>query len=517
MSRSQQQSILVIDDEEPVLHLIRSLLAGQGLACRGVSDPEEALSILAAEAIDLVISDAHLPPPGSLAILESARRSRGGVPVVFTTRHQSITPPVRALVAGAFEVLKKPFELSRLPAVVGRALERQRLVRENESLTDRLALYEIVTAVNASIEEQEILQIGLASVERAFAVDRVRLFGRRPGQKRLTHWNSGAFYADPLAAVEERIVTRVVDEDTALLVPGEAADAALLFGQAHSALAFPLRGRTGIVGAVVVIRKAGPWGFTPQDLATLELLTVNLGAVMERATRTRRAIENRTGVSESDPSMIGDLVMALDAREHEASGHSARVAEYALRLAGELCVPPAALVDLKFGALLHDIGKIGVRDDILLKAGPLTEEERDELERHPGIGHDILRGIHFIRNAAEIVLCHHERFDGSGYPRGLSSSEIPLGARIVGVVDTFEAMTHVRPYRQSLTYTDAVEELTRRSARQFDPSIVDAFLRIPESEWELIQARVAEGHGQDTIGVAQTVASESDRRRAQTG
>lgn len=489
MSLHEEQPILVIDDEEPVLQLIRTLLAPHGLSCRLTTDPREALEILARDPVDLVISDAHMANPGSREILDCAQRSGAGIPVIFTTR-QAIAPVTRALVSGAYEVLKKPFELSRLPGVALRALERQRLVHENEAIRDELALCQIIAAVNASIDEQEVLQRVLTSVERAFDADRARLFSRKPGQKHFTHWHAGALYADPMAAVEQRLVKQVIDRSRPLLIPDDSGSSDLLAGQAHTAMAIPLRGREGVIGAIVVLRRQGPWAFTRRDLSTLELLAANVVAVMESALRTRGAIESSAGLVESDPSMIGTLVAALDAREHEAPGHSLRVAEYALRLAVEMDVPRSETAGLKFGAMLHDIGNIGVSDGILLKAGPLTEEERCEVEMHPTIGYEILCGIRFIRNAAEIELCHQERYDGSGYPNGLSGADIPLGARILAVADTFEAMTHARPYRQALTHADVVEELSRRNARRFDPCVVDAFLRVPESDWEMIRQRV---------------------------
>ncbi len=188
----QEQAILVVDDEEPVLHLIESLLASHGRSCRTASDPAEALNILETETTDLVISDAHLTSPASRELLDRARHLE--IPVVFTIRQQSSAPATQALVGGAYEVLKKPFELSRLPGIVARALQQQRLVRENEALRDQLALYQIITVVNASLDEQDVLKGALSSVESAFDADRARLFIRKPGQKRLTHWRAGALY-----------------------------------------------------------------------------------------------------------------------------------------------------------------------------------------------------------------------------------------------------------------------------------------------------------------------------------
>ena len=177
------------------------------------------------------------------------------------------------------------------------------------------------------------------------------------------------------------------------------------------------------------------------------------------------------------------LINALDARERDTQRHSKRVSEYTLLLARRMGIPSAELVDVERGALLHDIGKIGISDNILLKPAKLTEEEWLEIRKHPEIGYQILKGIDFLKEAARMVLQHQERFDGTGYPQRLSGKEILLGARIFAVVDAFDAMTSDRPYRKALTYQKAREEIIRCSGTQFDPQLVECFLSIPEQIW----------------------------------
>jgi putative nucleotidyltransferase with HDIG domain len=174
------------------------------------------------------------------------------------------------------------------------------------------------------------------------------------------------------------------------------------------------------------------------------------------------------------------LVTALDARDQETKGHSVRVARYMLNIAGALGVPEGSddWVNMQRGALLHDVGKIGVRDSILLKPGKLTAEEWEEMRRHPEIGYNMLKEVRFLAGAAEIVRAHHERWDGKGYPRGLKEGEIPLGSRIFSVVDTFDSMTSDRPYRRALEAQEALNEILRCSGTQFDPRVVEAFLDI---------------------------------------
>lgn len=191
-------------------------------------------------------------------------------------------------------------------------------------------------------------------------------------------------------------------------------------------------------------------------------------------------------VEASYNSTLYALVAALDAREHETSDHSQRVVRYTLAIADRLGVAPSQRPDIARGALLHDIGKIGIPDAILLKPGPLAPGEWDEMRRHPQIGWTILRSIGFLQVPAEIVLSHQERFDGSGYPRGLQGESIPLGARIFAVADALDAMTSNRPYRPACVFAEALGEIQRCGGSQFDPRVVHALLDIGQQGLEAI-------------------------------
>ena len=138
---------------------------------------------------------------------------------------------------------------------------------------------------------------------------------------------------------------------------------------------------------------------------------------------------------------------------------------------------------MAWGALLHDVGKIGITDRVLLKAGPLSDGEWREMRKHPDLGATLVGEIGFLRPARELVRAHHERYDGAGYPRGLAGDAIPLGARIFGVADAFDALTTDRPYRRGLDHTEAARRIAAGRGSQFDPAVVDAFLRIPADAW----------------------------------
>ncbi len=183
------------------------------------------------------------------------------------------------------------------------------------------------------------------------------------------------------------------------------------------------------------------------------------------------------------------LAAALDTRDTETQGHSVRVSEYTVVIARRMGVEEPELTEVRRGALLHDVGKIGIPDAVLRKPGKLTADEWREMKQHPEIGGRILSGIKFLEKSLPIVMAHQERFDGSGYPQGLKGDEIPLGARIFAVVDTLDAMTSDRPYRKALRYEDAREEIVRNSGIQFDPKVVEVFLSIPPEEWKAMHRR----------------------------
>ncbi|MDX1661253.1 MAG: response regulator [Gemmatimonadota bacterium] len=489
-SPQPEPSILVIDDEEPVLKLVRSFLDSKGLACHATTDPREALEIVERRPVDLILTDIHMEGLTGVDVLERARDIDPETIVILMTGKPTVDTAVRSLKADAYDYLTKPFDLEDLHGVVTRALEKQRLRRENAALKDTLTLYQISQAVNASVDEREIVEMVLDSIHDELEADEVALFMLEDGKPEC--WERDRPEEPEVRDGERRVAEAVLDREEAVLLSAGESDGDVKIGSvARSAIGVPLMGHGRVSGAIVALRTDAKRGFHPAHVKTMTILAGNVATVMENARKTRMVIESRAGLMEANTATIGALVSALDAREHETQVHSIRVTEYALRLAREIDYPTSELVNLKFGAMLHDIGKIGISDGILLKPGPLTEAEWSEMRLHPVIGHRILSDIKFLEDAAEIVLHHHERWDGEGYPHGLKGEEIPLGARLFTVVDTFDSMTSDRPYRDALDYDAVVDELKRCTGTQFDPELVDAFLGIPRNEWDGI-AREAE-------------------------
>jgi diguanylate cyclase (GGDEF)-like protein/putative nucleotidyltransferase with HDIG domain len=187
-------------------------------------------------------------------------------------------------------------------------------------------------------------------------------------------------------------------------------------------------------------------------------------------------------------AVVEVLSSALDVRDRMTHRHARRVAHMSVNIARELGLTEDEVVEIEFAAALHDIGKIGVADSILRKSEALDDAEWRDMRRHSELGYQILKGIDFLKNAAEIVYAHHERYDGTGYPRGLAREEIPLGARLFAIVDAFDAMTSRRPYRAATSREAACTEIMANSGTQFDPHLVQMFLTV-------VQRTSAEEHG----------------------
>jgi putative nucleotidyltransferase with HDIG domain len=257
-----------------------------------------------------------------------------------------------------------------------------------------------------------------------------------------------------------------------------------------------------VVGAVTVWRDIEPlnmalWriqvGIGAIIAASAMLLWLILRGVYVRSSKriVEQATALRAALAETErtyDATLAALSSALDVRDTETEGHARRVVRYMELIAAVLGVPADQHPTLRRGALLHDIGKIGVPDHILRKPGALTDHEWTTMKTHPDLGAKIIANIPFLEEVAVIIRAHHERWDGNGYPEGLAGENIPLGARIFAVADSFDAMTSDRPYRRGRQLDAALAEIERCSGTQFDPAVVVAFLAVPLDRIEAIHA-----------------------------
>ena len=336
---------LIVDDEAPLRALLRRLMEAEGFVCDEASSGDEALALLSAQTVPLVLSDFHMPRMDGGTLLREIHAQWPETAVVMITAVSDVDIAVRCLEAGALDYVTKPFAIEEVRARVSQALEKRRLLIENRSYRSQL-------------EERVALQ------------------------------------------------ARKYEE---------------LF------------------------------------LASLQ-----------------------------------SLADALEVKDAYTWGHSTRVSRYAMAIARELGLPPARLEQLELGSRLHDLGKIGVREAVLNKDGPLTGEEYAHVMEHTVIGWRLLAPLlREMPNALAIVRSHHERFDGHGTPDALRGHEIPLESRITAVADSFDAMTSGRVYRSGMSVDDAVAELRRCAGTQFDPVCVAAFERaleqqnFPRPDWSI--------------------------------
>jgi HD-GYP domain-containing protein (c-di-GMP phosphodiesterase class II) len=208
-------------------------------------------------------------------------------------------------------------------------------------------------------------------------------------------------------------------------------------------------------------------------------LVANTAAVaLENATLLRETQGAAIELSLAYDTTLEGWARALELRDKETEGHTRRVADLTVRLASKLGVPADEMVHVRRGSLVHDIGKMGIPDSILLKPGKLTEDEWVIMRRHPQMAYDMLKSVDFLIPALQIPLCHHERWDGSGYPQGLKGAEIPLAARIFAVVDVYDALSSDRPYREAWPPEKVQDYLKEKAGVEFDPQVVEAFFEI---------------------------------------
>jgi HD-GYP domain-containing protein (c-di-GMP phosphodiesterase class II) len=243
----------------------------------------------------------------------------------------------------------------------------------------------------------------------------------------------------------------------------------------ESYMAVPLIAKENILGVLEIYHR----GELPQDVDLdnfVEMLASQAAVAVDNATLLQSLrTANKELISAYDATIEG-WSRALDLRDHETEGHSRRVTDMTVEMAKLVGVPASQIADMRRGALLHDIGKMAIPDSVLHKPGELDANELIIMRRHPGIALDLLEPVRFLKSAIDIPFCHHERWDGNGYPRGLKAEEIPLAARIFAVVDVWDALRSDRPYRKRWSKDQAVHFIRVQSGRQFDPDIVEVFL-----------------------------------------
>jgi len=250
-------------------------------------------------------------------------------------------------------------------------------------------------------------------------------------------------------------------------------------------LCVPLALRDRVVGAVAVLRVAGASGYSGDEQRQVEDLASQAVAAVEQAQLFSRVRADANELENSYDTTLKVLMAALDAKDNDTEGHCERVAKLTVQLARFMGIPESGLVDIERGALLHDVGKIGVPDAVLKQPTKLTPMEWEAMRKHPLLAGVMVSKVGFLEKALPILLYHHERYDGLGYPFGLAEDNIPLEARIFSIVDAYDAMTSDRPYRAAMSHDQAMAEVRDNSGSQFDPAVVTAFDQLMASRPDL--------------------------------
>lgn len=396
-----------------------------------------------------------------------------------------VSDPLAALADGARRVADGDFSWK---AEVSGANEISELADSFNQMTDSLrdrsqsltkkvlelaTLYEMSRSFSSTLDLDQLLESVLDSALRIFDVDRGHVILRDRETGVITVRASAGIIDEASIASRGSMAEWVIREGRPLLFNPDSGDPSRVdpLTGAHAALSVPLISPEGPIGAITVGSDETDYRFTSDDVRLLSTIGNHVTIAIGN-------IELFSSLQDAYLATVRSLAAAVDAKDAYTRGHSDRVATYAIAIAEALGLSHEQRMALEISAYLHDIGKIGVSEEILLKPGRLTDVEMSQMRHHPLIGANILKPVTFPWPITPVVRHHHEHWDGSGYPAGLRGEEIPLLARILTVADSFEAMTADRPYREGRSIEEAVEELQRCAGTHFDPRIVEIFSEI---------------------------------------
>lgn len=495
--------ILVVDDNpEHRMLIVRNLRRGiQTVVIEEVETGGDCLARMAAGRFDLVLLDYTLPDTNGLEILALLRRRYSSVPVIMVTGQGDERIIREAMRQGASDyVIKTPEFLEHLVNVVARTLAQQslrtqldqskeELVRRNQELS---ILLDATTAVSSQLDLDSVLNILAERIGNAVGCTFVKILLMTEDNRGLVvkavhpvqdlEWDPALGHLFEVKAGSP-VFSVIFDQaplilNTAHIQELNAAPAVQrgLLGnleQIQSLLIMPVIMMNECLG-VVVLGERRHWErspFTPEKSGLAMALIQHAGIAIKNA-------HHYQVLQKEHLETIMGLAEALETRDAYTRGHGDRAVEYAQAIAHELGLTPEQTDRLRYAAILHDIGKIGIPDDILNKPGKLTPEEYGLMKTHPEKGANILSKIRFLERIAPLIRNHHERWDGTGYPDGLQGRDIPIESRIVSVLDSYDAMTSDRIYRKAPGRDYAISELRRCAGAQYDADVVAAFLKI---------------------------------------
>ncbi|MFO7727602.1 MAG: response regulator [Desulfonatronovibrio sp.] len=468
--------ILVVDDEESLREICMDALKDEDYQVFQAENGREALEVIASNEIDLVISDLRMPVMNGLELLEKIKQKQLDVDFLVMTGFATIETAVECMKMGAADYLPKPFNINHLLVKVGKVVKDRSYRNERKRLSNIVRLLNLSNALNSQLDLKSICYEFVLQMQRNFDPDSVVLFLRRDDQPRLRKSviRGRLFREDPdLFAKVQKLSEDSLDKGVPYILDREkAAGMSLFSGQdfPYSLMLVPLFSQTHKVGAVGLLRKESR-DFTNEELQLLSVFAAHVATAIQNAKMYSR-------MRDQNVDIIRSYAKAVEAKDYYTKGHSERVAVYSLKLGSHLKLGSDELELLYTAGVLHDIGKIGIPDHILNKPSKLDDEEFEVMKSHPTIARDILSQVWSLKQILPVVYHHHEQVDGKGYPEGISNGQIPDLAKLISVVDAFEAMTSDRAYRKALPWETARDILLKGSGTQWDAELVESWIKL---------------------------------------
>ncbi len=490
---SKEDRILVVDDEVVIRELMFDILSDEGFSVELAPNGRAALEMLG-KGDDFVVlfTDIMMPEMDGIALIREAHKVAPDLVPIVMTGYATLETARAAVKEGAYDYVLKPFNLSEIKLAVSNALERRRLITENARLKDISELFKISESIAAMRDEDSLLDFVLrAALERVDAergslmlvssdgeqLEVVRSIGL-PKEWTRSVSSVGTSIAGLVAQHVQPLLISDIKEEPGLMELSRRLGSNSFISVPLERKAIPLpktaisdAGQPRVIAVLNVTEKRGARKFSESDLKTLSIVANHAAAALENV-RLIRDIED------TQREIVFTLGEIVETRSRETGNHVKRVAAYSKLLALKCDMSPSEAEILHLAAPLHDVGKVGVPDAILNKPASLTEEEYETIKLHTNIGHDMLKVStgRVLQAAALIALQHHERFDGKGYPHGLSGKDIHIYGRIVGIADVFDALGVERVYKAAWSFDKIIDYFCEQRGRQFDPDLVDTFL-----------------------------------------
>jgi putative nucleotidyltransferase with HDIG domain len=480
--------VLVVDDDPMIRDALAEILSSVGGYLTDVAmNGSEGIEKIKVNPYDIVFTDLTMPQVNGMDLLRETMKINSDLPVVVVTGFSTIENAVAAMKEGAYDFITKPFKIQQVISLARRIIGEKRqlndvAVKENQKASiDRLnaelfsKLQEISIFQSLSMEldglhnNKDIYERIVEMVTRLLAVKEASFGIVENGYLKIKSAVGTRIQNIPLFGT---ILEKVLDNRHYYLAKCGEINPHSETVITSSFLTIPLALNREVFGILNLAERADGAAFSEDEI----YLAMNF------AKKAALRIENNALYDVLYNNLVNalkSLVITIEARDPYTRHHSERVTTYSLEIAEVMNLSEEDKDAIRFGGYLHDIGKIGVRDTILLKPDRLTPEEVEEIRLHPVIGDNIIKPMNFFEREKPLIRNHHERIDGRGYPDGLMGDQIPLIVKIIAVADSYDAMTSSRPYRKARSHEFALEEMVRCSNTQFDADVVRAFLSTP--------------------------------------